>query len=726
MTVTAGTASADVTVSSATLSTGTVIWSNPGDGSGVSSIVPAVPSSSGVADVFAFNADGTVDAITSDGTTAWTANLNGAQGVPDFQGGLVVANGQSITKLDGITGQPYPSYTVNPSTDSLFSVVVHTDGTIFAIDGSNYSQGATGTLSLVAIDPTTGAQKFSVALDQSTSSSNYSNTSNCGILLSALPMDTSTSTWTTSTPPQVLGGPIIAGDGYAYLAYAYGIQTLASQSTKNCAPTEDSGSGTTTEDTVSHLMLLRVGTDGSSSKIDVKDWESTYLEQAASGSCYEQDPQNGNWGWVPCGSNYDSAVQSGTVPNVQGQVITNADQGVLLGWAADMPSYCPSASYGVCGSQVPATTAFGLAITSGAGVASSATPNLPAQATAIYPVLQAQDGSFVGAMGVGPSPGTVTQYNMVSFTSSGNVTWIVPNDWPQFGTVNGGVIGYSGTTYDSSGDATGQLGTLPAYSWSENWYSSSGAGTSDLAIPPVEWPTSYGAMAGGNLSSNGTYVGVTELYEGLPVFALKSWGPSCTLDSNKVPLGGGAIQQYNNEKQQLLSGPYLTSPSCSKFFSSIPNGQSYFSQFTNGVSRQVPYDGVQTNISQFDAGMVSAADVASNPIAVNIKKISPVCALFLPWHGPHGLVQPQGKATAASQILPLANGPATDVYINTNPKTLKSLTQATILHEVLHNLTGMYDEQLENLLGLDPARNCPSGSICITQKLENVGCAGKD
>jgi len=77
-----GSAAADVTVADpvvlpgGTLPLGTVLWSNPGDGSGVQSIVPAVPSSSGVADVFAFQADGTVAAITSDGTTAWTTSAD--------------------------------------------------------------------------------------------------------------------------------------------------------------------------------------------------------------------------------------------------------------------------------------------------------------------------------------------------------------------------------------------------------------------------------------------------------------------------------------------------------------------------------------------------------------------------------------------------------------------------------------------------------------------------
>ncbi len=54
VTVMAGNATADVSVFADALPLGTVIWSNPGNGSGVDSIVPAVPSSSGVADVFAF------------------------------------------------------------------------------------------------------------------------------------------------------------------------------------------------------------------------------------------------------------------------------------------------------------------------------------------------------------------------------------------------------------------------------------------------------------------------------------------------------------------------------------------------------------------------------------------------------------------------------------------------------------------------------------------------
>ena len=117
--------------------------SNPGGASGVYKIVPAVPSPSGVADVFAFQNDGTVQAITSDGTTAWTANVGCADGTQypvaaDFQGGLVAMQGgcngsapTSIVKFDGLSGQ----VTYTPSAPWSLSgqllptqVLAHTDG----------------------------------------------------------------------------------------------------------------------------------------------------------------------------------------------------------------------------------------------------------------------------------------------------------------------------------------------------------------------------------------------------------------------------------------------------------------------------------------------------------------------------------------------------------------------------------------------------------------------
>ena len=141
-------------------------------------IVPAVPSPSGVADVFAFQCEYSssdfpctgevsVQAITSDGTVAWTAELGDAQPVlPDFLGGLVYVvwddsgNTSSIMRVDGTTGQDYTLYTL-PNQTWAENIAVHPDGTIFAAlyDRDAYEDGNPA-YSVIGIDPTTGAQKF--------------------------------------------------------------------------------------------------------------------------------------------------------------------------------------------------------------------------------------------------------------------------------------------------------------------------------------------------------------------------------------------------------------------------------------------------------------------------------------------------------------------------------------------------------------------------------------
>jgi hypothetical protein len=63
-----------------------------------------------------------------------------------------------------------------------------------------------------------------------------------------------------------------------------------------------------------------------------------------------------------------------------------------------------------------------------------------------------------------------------------------------------------------------------------------------------------------------------------------------------------------------------------------------------------------------------------------------------------------------------------DVYVNTVMKSTqrpKRFTEATVLHEVLHNMTGLSDEELQQLFGLSTVGD----SINITLKLRAVGCA---
>jgi hypothetical protein len=287
VTITAGDASADLTIyTGPTLPLGTIQWSNPGDGSGVNKIMPAVPSSTGVADVFALQQSGNVQAIRTDGTVGWTANIGGNKTLlPDFQGGLTVANLSSfpfsVQKLDGMTGQAYPAYTYsNPSTNGTTQVLVHTDGTIFTVDNN----------AIIGIAPTTGGVAFDPPLDQSSS---YDD-GDCGEFYPR-----------TLTSPASVGQAIIAGDGYAYFPYFY---TISSDTNICTQPNAAIGH------TATHLRIMKVGTDGFSQEIKVGDW----VQDSVTSIGY-------------------ATYTTGSAPptNLLGTLITNANQGVLFSWGGN-------------------------------------------------------------------------------------------------------------------------------------------------------------------------------------------------------------------------------------------------------------------------------------------------------------------------------------------------------------------------------------------------------
>jgi len=396
VTITAGTASADVTVLSPTdfpagPPLGTVLWSHPGD---VDWITPAVPSPTGVADVFAFENDGnTVEAITSDGITAWTADVSqAAYRLPDFQGGLVTLNSWpdgSLVRFDGMTGQPLTLYTSpDPYNVGIGSIAVHPDGTVFALEG----HGLGGPANILGFDSTTGAQKFNVPVPYP----------NCeGIPASD-----------TGAGEGCIGaGPIIiAGDGYAYVPFQFW----------------DSGGGFSAN---SHLHVLQVSSSGEFADIPVRDW--TYYS-----------PDN-----MPA----DFEV---------GGLITNADTGILLSWWDDQSR---------------------MAIINGGGAGVVDAPDL-GDGQPVIPMLQAQDGSFVGTQGDLGSDGY-----MVAFDAGGGVRWSVPSYYPQMATADGGVIAspvgsdsVSATAFDQNGSATGQMANTPTLSWPGNTYQSAyGSGSVD-------------------------------------------------------------------------------------------------------------------------------------------------------------------------------------------------------------------------------------------------------
>jgi len=338
-----------------------------------------------------------------------------------------------------------------------------------------------------------------------------------------------------------------------------------------------------------------------------------------------------------------------------------------------------------------------------------------------------------GAVNWSHQLGTQSLISLVAATSDGGVTITDGSNISQL---------------NSQGAATtvaaqfNQLGI----SWEGGWYGVASGQVSEISLPSIRWATSFAAMVGGNPSGSAMFIGVAAPVEGVNVFGPAVNRPSCSLPTDqaqreKVALTGDALTKYNDEKQGLLNSGFLTCPSCSTFFNADPTRATYFGQLTSAVTRQVPYDGAQTNISQYDAGMSDG----KNPTDVRIKKIIPVCAIFVPFHGPHGTVQPRGVAAAASQIMPPQGGSATDTYINPDSKALATLTQGTILHETLHNLTGLEDfvqgdwrtsygfqppYDLKTLLGIETTPGVdpdPAGStIDITNVLQQNQCAAQN
>ena len=270
VTITAGTASADVTVSSVALAPGSVLWSNAIGGGAARWILPAVPSAFGIADVFALSGK-TVYAITSDGATAWTADLSDFRSIglyPDFQGGLVVVEegvpvaAPKVVRLDGLTGRRYPAYTPDPSC-AVIHPAVHPDGTIFAVQ-----TWCEQTDSVIGIDPISGTLKFHVPLP-----SRFSN------------------------PPGAFN-LIIAGDGAADVPYDEGWWS------SNPKPEPNYRYG--------QLGVLRVTSTGESNDFIIRDWFRTaYYEENI-------DCQYGCYRFQPVI----------TTPTI----ITNADTGAMLSW----------------------------------------------------------------------------------------------------------------------------------------------------------------------------------------------------------------------------------------------------------------------------------------------------------------------------------------------------------------------------------------------------------
>jgi len=567
-TIYAGNASADVTVfAGPNLPAGTVHWSNPGDGSGVSQIIPAVPSTSGT-DVFAIEKSGNVQAMRADGSVAWTTNASNNSNLynppfvmADFLGGTVVYTGSTIYSLDAATGQPNPAYVGTSYHDQNWGLgypAVHTDGTIFTVESSCKPQDCPGSTDsstgarVVGIDPATGLSKFQVPVV----SGPYRGTVRGDDSLCGTPG--TQSGYNLSSP----NGFSIAGDGYAYTSYieldstsdvgepaqtypatAFGLfnqiagaewatnpskaiadmATLAAMVPVANSIYSDFVQAEQAGDSQYAWQLLY----GISARIrpyctanNSKTYKLHVLRVGSDGSASDMVVHEWNAAFV--GAFWNGNVMAGTTSfNFQQTgpdpltgitthpIITNADSGALLSWEVFLPAYCATASIDTgCTDNVPTSVEHHLTTTSGGGVGFDAIWNVPGVPNYegyywVVPSLQLQDGSYVGTASY-----VYPQFEMVNFDTQGNIRWSVPNFAPQIATADGGVVAQSadGSTtaiFDAGGGSA--TGSAPSLP-SFSWkraYQQSNS-VSAVEIPSPPLLNSFQAVNGGNLTGNTT------------------------------------------------------------------------------------------------------------------------------------------------------------------------------------------------------------------------------
>ncbi len=183
----------------------------------------------------------------------------------------------------------------------------------------------------------------------------------------------------------------------------------------------------------------------------------------------------------------------------------------VVSWKVGYIHYCPLETHAGCASHVDGNTEYHLSTTAGSSVASDVIWDAPGPGpvqSPVQPVLQLEDGSFVG------SSWTRAGDSMVAFDSSGNIRWSVPNYYPGMATADGGVIATSfdwstytitTATFDGNGATTGQLPNPPTYSWLGNAYQY-GSVEQIVDVPTIGPADTFMPMGSGNPSFNLTAI----------------------------------------------------------------------------------------------------------------------------------------------------------------------------------------------------------------------------
>jgi hypothetical protein len=238
------------------------------------------------------------------------------------------------------------------------------------------------------------------------------------------------------------------------------------------------------------LMLLRVSTDGTYAKTELRNWSGDHT----------QDPS----GAISC---------SGAAPQSPFRVlkpITNADQGVAVFASAIFirPLITSGGDCGQLGGSVAPLPDNMEQATFVANDSVTSQPNLTTQS--FVPALQREDGSYIGTdinnqLDAVNLDGTSPWQTKINPDADGNATPVKPLHAME----DGGTIASSdppGTvfTIDAAGNLTTQVsGDGTPASWSGETYVSVNSGISNLAMPLIySAGASFWPQAAGNPSSN--------------------------------------------------------------------------------------------------------------------------------------------------------------------------------------------------------------------------------
>jgi hypothetical protein len=347
-------------------------------------------------------------------------------------------------------------------------------------------------------------------------------------------------------------------------------------------------------------------------------------------------------------------------------LITNSDTGVLVTWN---------------GGVTDTESIYAMAVTNGSSVASvNFGATIPGQVGGVTPVLQAEDGSFVGTAWREISPELPYEKVMVAFEASGASRWIVPEEEPMIALEEGSVITKLGTIYDANGSGTGQV-NMVTWSWTGNAYrigSIEQIVTNAIRTAKSWWPFGSGSASGNNTAVQ------------QPWFSpLKSCPGAVT------PCPQEAITSALGALKTLIQSPCTA---CDTWVFNKTPGTSKAS-FLSFLSRPPRFwDGTRSfapaNVAFCPAGFWSQLSCGfglGETVRDYVQRTASDAVSQTPADSGKGMQVFFNPTTGICSVSSVQNPASGDQGV---------LNQATLLHEALHGYTGKFDLYLETAFGV--------------------------